>query len=83
MTDLCNPSPQGDNTMPALTLVAPDISCDHCKHTIETELATLAGIEQVQVDPPVKTVRVIYDDTLVGEPAIRARLDEIGYPVGA
>jgi copper chaperone CopZ len=37
----------------------------------------------VQVDPPVKTVRVIYDDTLVGEPAIRARLDEIGYPVGA
>jgi copper chaperone len=69
--------------MPALTLVAPDISCDHCKHTIETELASLAGVEQVQVEPPVKTVRVIYDDTLVGEPAIRARLDEIGYPVVA
>ena len=67
--------------MPALTLVAPDISCDHCKHTIETELAKLAGIEQVQVEPPAKTVRVVYDDTLVAEPAIRARLDEIGYPV--
>jgi len=67
--------------MPALTLVAPDISCDHCKHTIETELAALAGIEQVRVEPSVKTVQVVYDETLVAEPAIRARLDEIGYPV--
>ena len=69
--------------MPALTLVAPDISCDHCKHTIETELATLAGIAEVQVEPSAKTVRVVYDQTLIAEPAIRARLDEIGYPVGA
>jgi len=69
--------------MPALTLVAPDISCDHCKHTIETELAALAGIAEVQVEPSARTVRVVYDQTLIAEPAIRARLDEIGYPVGA
>jgi copper chaperone len=69
--------------MTALTLVAPDISCDHCKHTIETELGALAGIEQVQVEPPAKTVHVVYDDAVVGEPAIRALLDEIGYPAAA
>ena len=66
--------------MPAITLVAPDISCDHCKHTIETELGSLAGVEQVQVEPPAKTVQVVYDETVVSEPAIRSRLDEIGYP---
>jgi copper chaperone len=66
--------------MPEITLVAPDISCDHCKHTIETELATLAGVEQVQVEPPAKTVHVVYDEAVVSEPAIRSRLDEVGYP---
>ena len=69
--------------MTALTLIAPDISCDHCKHTIETELPTLAGVGSVQVEVPTKTVRLVYDDAVVGEPAIRARLDQIGYPVGA
>ena len=69
--------------MTTLTLTAPDISCDHCKHTIETELGALAGVEQVQVEPPAKTVRVVYDNAAIGEPAIRARLDEIGYPAVA
>jgi copper chaperone len=72
---------EGLITMPELTLVAPDISCDHCKHTIETGLATLAGVVQVQVEPPAKTVHVVYDEAVVSEPAIRSRLDEIGYPV--
>jgi copper chaperone len=69
--------------MTDLTLVAPDISCDHCKHTIETELPALTGVGQVQVEVPTKTVRLVYNEAVVGEPAIRARLDEIGYPVGA
>jgi len=67
--------------MPALTLVAPDISCDHCKHTIETELGTLVGVGLVTVEPPARTVHVVYDEALVSETAIRSRLDEIGYPV--
>ena len=67
--------------MTDLALVAPDISCDHCKHTIETELPTLAGVGQVQVEVPTKTVRLVYDGAVIDEPAIRARLDEIGYPV--
>lgn len=67
--------------MTALTLVAPDISCAHCKRTIETDLPTLAGVGEVEVEIPTRTVRLVYDDAVVGEPAIRARLDEIGYPV--
>ena len=69
--------------MPAVTLVAPDISCDHCKHTIESELSSLVGVERVLVEPPARTVQIVYDETVVSEPAIRARLDEIGYPVEA
>ena len=66
-----------------ITLVALDISCDHCKHTIEADLGALPGVEHVQVDPPAKTVQVTFDQAIVAEPDIRHRLDEIGYPVGA
>ena len=69
--------------MSEITLVAPDISCDHCKHTIESELATLAGVEQVEVQPPARTVHVVFDHSVVDEPAIVAKLDDIGYPVSA
>lgn len=69
--------------MQDLFLVAPGISCDHCKHTIETELRTLSGVGQVEVEVPAKTVHVTYDEATTAEPAIRTRLDEIGYPVGA
>ncbi|HYA01204.1 MAG TPA: heavy-metal-associated domain-containing protein [Candidatus Binatia bacterium] len=66
--------------MPEITLLAPDISCEHCKRTIETEMGTLAGVAAVDVDPPGRTVRVTYDEARVTESAIRARLDQIGYP---
>ena len=69
--------------MPEITLTAPDISCDHCKHTIETELAELDGVQRVEVEPPARSVHVVFDGAVVDEPAIRSRLDEIGYPVGA
>ena len=69
--------------MSEITLTAPDISCDHCKHTIETELAELDGVQRVDVAPPAKSVHVVYDGAVVDEPAIRSKLDEIGYPAGA
>lgn len=69
--------------MAETTLTAPDISCDHCKRTIETELGAIEGIERVEVEPPAKTVHVVFDGALIDEPAIAARLDDIGYPVEA
>ena len=36
--------------METLKLTAPDISCDHCKHTIEQTVGALQGVEAVAVD---------------------------------
>lgn len=69
--------------MTEITLTAPDISCDHCKRTIESELAEIDGIQRVEVQPPARTVHVVFDSTIVDEPLIAAKLDEIGYPVEA
>ena len=67
--------------MPEITLVAPDISCDHCRRTIESELGALAGVRAVAVDVPERRVRVAFDRTVVAEAEVRARLEDIGYPV--
>ena len=41
--------------METTTLVAPDISCEHCQHAIEGAIGTLAGVSHVQVDIPTKS----------------------------
>jgi copper chaperone len=69
--------------MERITLTAPDISCDHCKQTIERELGTLTGVHSVSVEVPSKHVDVSFDPALTSEAAITAKLDEEGYPVTA
>ncbi len=41
--------------METTTLVAPDISCEHCQHAIEEALGELAGVNTIKVDIPTKT----------------------------
>lgn len=56
----------------------PDISCDHCKNAIETELGDLDDVDQVTVDIAAKTVTVhgtAAEDTLV------ASIGKAGYQV--
>ena len=67
--------------MAELNLKAPDISCEHCQHTIEGDLSKMQGISQVKVDIPQQTVLVHYDPQMVTRDQIVAELDEIGYPV--
>jgi copper chaperone len=67
--------------MAELTLKAPDISCEHCQHTIEGDLGKLQGVSHVQVDIPQQTVLVKYDPQMITRDQIVAELDEIGYPV--
>jgi copper chaperone CopZ len=64
-----------------ITLTAPDISCHHCKQTIERELGTLPGVQRVSVVVPSKHVTVSFDPTQTSEAAIIAKLAEEGYPV--
>lgn len=56
----------------------PGISCDHCKHAIETEVARVDGVVQVTVDVAARTVAVEGDPP---EAAVRAAIDEAGYEV--
>ena len=65
--------------MSTLTYNVPDISCDHCKHAIESEVQTIAGVETVKVDVKAKTVTVVAEP--LDEQAIVAAIDEAGYEV--
>ncbi len=67
--------------MTTLTYNVPDISCNHCKQAIETEVAQVQGVQSVEVDVQTKTV------TVSGEPldeaAIIGAIDEAGYEVAS
>jgi len=69
------------DTMSNMSVVAEDISCNHCKHTIEQALSSYKGVQRVSVDVGSKTVDVDYDDTQVSWEEISSELAEIGYPV--
>jgi copper chaperone len=43
------------------TLSVPDISCDHCRRTIETALGRLPGVRAATVDVAARRVEVTYD----------------------
>ncbi|MGQ9459232.1 MAG: heavy-metal-associated domain-containing protein [Anaerolineae bacterium] len=66
--------------MATVTLRVPNISCHHCIMTIQRELRSLEGIEQVEGSVEAKTVTLSYRDE---EALARAKevLAEIGYPV--
>ena len=64
--------------MTTLTLHVPNISCKHCVHTIQTELAELAGVRQVQADQQTKRVTVSFEPP-ASRAAIESLLAEINY----
>ena len=63
------------------TYNVPDISCNHCKHSIEGEVSQLQGVESVEVDVKGKTVTVVAEP--LDNDAIVAAIDEAGYEVVA
>jgi copper chaperone len=67
--------------MASTVLIVPNISCEHCEHTIKETLGALAGVGDVSVSIPEKTVRVTYDETAVQLEAMKAALAEEEYPV--
>jgi copper chaperone len=69
--------------MTQATLSIPNISCEHCEHTIKETLGALSGVDAVAVSIPDKTVSLQYDDGLVQLDAIKAALAEEEYPVEA
>jgi copper ion binding protein len=69
--------------MENITMVAPDISCEHCQHRIESALGSIDGVAAVSVDVLSKSVAVTFDAQTTSRDAIVTRLDEEGYPVAA
>ena len=65
--------------MTTKTVVVPNISCGHCTHTIESELAEVAGVQSVQADQESKKVTVSFDAPATWEKIV-ATLEEIDYP---
>lgn len=64
-----------------ITLSVPDISCEHCVHTINSTLGVLAGVETVQTDIPSKTVLLTYHPDQISLEQVEQILDDAGYTV--
>ncbi len=67
--------------MESITLVAPDISCEHCQHAIEGAVSKMDGVQTVNVDIPTKTVHVEYNPQQVTLAKIEEVMDDVGYTV--
>jgi copper chaperone len=65
--------------MSNVTYEVPNISCDHCVHTIKMELGDLAGVKMVDASADTRQVVVEFEDP-ADEEQIVALLTEINYP---
>ena len=65
--------------MESKTFTVPNISCGHCTHTIETEVADIAGVNSVKADKDSKQVTVAWDSPATWS-EIQSLLQEINYP---
>jgi copper ion binding protein len=66
--------------MTTVSYTVPNISCAHCIHTIQTEVAELKGVQSVKADVSTKKVEIAFDAP-ASETEIKALLAEIQYPV--
>ena len=66
--------------MTTVNYVVPNISCQHCVHTIQSEVSELEGVESVIANLGSKTVQIIFDIP-TNEQIIKNLLAEINYPV--
>lgn len=62
-------------------LRVPDISCEHCKRTIENALSKEQGVNAVRVDIATKTVSLDYDPSKISLERVGRILDDEGYAV--
>jgi copper chaperone CopZ len=65
--------------MTTKTFVVPNISCGHCTHTIESELAEINGVKSVKAEEASKKVTVTFDAPATWEQIVDT-LTEIDYP---
>jgi copper chaperone len=71
-----------EKIMTTVTYSVPNISCGHCVHTIQTELADVAGVQTVKASQDTRKVEIVFEAP-ASEEKIKALLAEINYPVAA
>lgn len=63
-----------------VTYRVPNMSCNHCVHTIERELQGVQGVLQVKADLATKQVTITFDAPATEE-VLKRTLADIDYPV--
>jgi copper chaperone len=58
----------------------PNISCNHCVHTIQNEVVELKGVTSVKADAATIEVVIVFEAP-ADEGKIKQLLSEINYPV--
>lgn len=59
------------------TLSIPDMSCGHCRASVEQALGQLPGVEKISVDLTRRTAKI---EGPASPAALIAALDRIGFP---
>ena len=67
--------------MTTVTLSVPDISCGHCKSSIEGAVGPLAGVDRAEVTIDDRTVDVTFDESAIALDAIVTAIEDQGYDV--
>lgn len=65
--------------MQTITFSVPNISCNHCTHTITMELSDIQGVSEVDADAQTKLVKVSFEPPATEEQLLET-LAEINYP---
>lgn len=65
--------------METKTFLVPNINCEHCVHTVESEVGELPGVKVVRADEQSKQVTVQWEAPATWS-KIAATLTEINYP---
>lgn len=60
----------------------PNISCNHCVHTIKMEVSELAGVIEVEADAEKKQAIIVFEPPATEE-QIQSLLTEINYPAAS
>ena len=69
------------NQATTITLSVPDISCAHCKSSIEGAVAPLEGVTSAEVAIEERTVDVSYEADAIQLDAIIEAIEDQGYDV--
>jgi len=67
--------------MASQTLSVPEISCGHCKSSIEAAVSPLDGVDRVEVQIDERTVQFDYDGTDATLTTIVTAIEDVGYEV--